>query len=47
MEGNSLIITTSKEYRQESADKSEWPKIVEMLDAAYDFSQAKIVLKKK
>ena len=44
--GNILTITTSKQYKKATIEKANWPKVVEMLEAAYDFSQAKIVLKK-
>lgn len=45
-EDNILTIETSKIYKQEHFDKSHWPEMVKMLEAAYDFSQRKIILKK-
>jgi len=44
--GNQLKIKTVKSYKKSTIDKKDWAKLVEMLEAAYDFSQTKIVLKK-
>lgn len=44
---NFLIINTIKEYKVIEAPIEAWPKIVEGLDAAYKFSQEKIVMKRK
>jgi hypothetical protein len=46
MEGNILKITTSKIYLHNFEKKEDWGKIVQFLDAAYDFTQARILLKK-
>jgi len=45
--GNQLVIATKKYYNHywESAD--QWPDMLAFLDAAWDFSQQKILLKKK
>ena len=45
--GNTLTITSSKQYKKAAVKKENWSNVVEMLEAAYDFSQGKIVLKKK
>lgn len=47
LEGNKLIIKTEKYYKTPHADKSEWPKMIEFLEAAYEFSQKKVILKKR
>lgn len=47
LEGNLLKVTTRKEYKQNYAPKTSWPDILAMLDLAHNFSQEKIILKKK
>ena len=47
VEGNTLSILTRKHYKVMSVKKEQWPKLVEMLDAAFNFSQKKVLLKKK
>jgi len=47
VEGNQLIITTKKLYKKSFDKKEAWPNYIAFLEAAYKFSQAKIVLKKK
>ena len=47
LEGDQLIITTKKLYKKSFDRKEAWPNYVAFLEAAYKFSQAKIVLKKK
>lgn len=44
-DGDQLYIKTSKIYKKQTVPVSEWSDMVEMLEAAYKFSQAKIVLK--
>lgn len=46
IKGNQLIIKTSKEYFNYYETKDNWLKMVEFLDAAYQFTQEKILLKK-
>lgn len=46
IEGNKLSILVKKVYKQTSVKKENWPKMMEMLDAAFNFSQKKILLKK-
>ncbi len=46
VEGNTLNILVKKVYKQTSIKKESWPKLLEMLDAAFNFSQKKILLKK-
>ena len=43
-DGN-IILTTEKVYKEEYVHLENWPKLVEMLEAAYKFSQQKVVLK--
>lgn len=47
VDGDKLIITTSKLYKKSFDKKELWPNYVAFLEPAYKFSQAKIVLKKK
>ena len=44
--GNKLIIKTSKAYNNYYEPNANWQKMVQFLDAAYQFSQEKILLKK-
>ncbi len=46
VQGNQLIIFTNKEYYNYFEPKENWLKMVEFLDAAYQFTQEKILLKK-
>jgi hypothetical protein len=46
VEGNMLNILVKKLYKQMTVKKENWPKLLEMLDAAFNFSQKKILLKK-
>ena len=46
VEGNSLNILVKKHYKNAIVKKEDWPKLVAMLDAAFNFSQKKILLKK-
>lgn len=41
-----LLIQTSKFYRHAYEPAASWPLMVEFLEAAYDFTQAKVLLKK-
>jgi hypothetical protein len=47
VENEKLIITTKKVYKKNFDKKEMWPNYVAFLEAAYKFSQAKIVLRKK
>ena len=46
VEGDKLILTTKKVYKKNYDKKEAWPNYVSFLEAAYKFSQAKVVLKK-
>ncbi len=46
VEGNTLNILVRKHYKQATVKKEDWPKLLEMLDAAFNFSQKKVLLKK-
>lgn len=46
VDGNTLSILTKKIYKQMTVKKENWSKLVEMLDAAFNFTQKKILLKK-
>lgn len=45
MEGDKLIIDTEKIYKKEYVKKENWNEMVEFLDAAYTFTQKKVILK--
>jgi len=46
VEGNELKIAVKKVYKQMTVKKENWSKMLEFLDAAFNFSQKKILLKK-
>ncbi len=46
LEGNTLNILTKKIYKQMTVKKENWNKLVDMLDAAFNFTQKKVLLKK-
>jgi hypothetical protein len=46
VEGSTLSILVKKHYKQVSVKKEDWPRLVEMLDAAFNFSQKSVLLKK-
>jgi hypothetical protein len=46
VEGNTLNILVKKIYKQMTVKKENWDKLLQMLDAAFNFSQKKILLKK-
>ncbi len=45
--GDKLMVKTTKLYKKITAPKTEWQKMVDVFTMAYDFSQKKVVLKKK
>jgi hypothetical protein len=45
-EGNKIIVTTKKLYKKNFDKKENWPKMTEVLDVAYKFTQKKVILKK-
>ncbi len=45
-ENDMLYIQAKKVYKKEKILAKEWSQLVEMLEAAYNFSQAKLILKK-
>ncbi len=47
IENNSLIIDAKKVYKGKYFKIEQWPQLVEMLEAAYNFSQSKIILQKQ
>ena len=46
IEGNQLTVKTVKEYKNYFEPNANWGKMVSFLDAAYQFTQEKILLKK-
>ncbi|MEO7923381.1 MAG: hypothetical protein ABIR30_06865 [Chitinophagaceae bacterium] len=46
VEGDKLNILVKKVYKQMTVKKENWGKLLEMLDAAFNFSQKKVLLKK-
>lgn len=46
VEGNTLNILVKKIYKQMTVKKENWPKLLEMTEAAFNFSQKKVLLKK-
>ncbi len=47
VEGDKLVVTTKKIYKKNFDKKELWPNYVAFLEAGYNFSQAKVVLKKQ
>ena len=45
-EGSTLTIEVKKSYKAKNFEARQWPFMLEVLDAGYNFSQAKIILKK-
>ena len=46
VEGNQLKLLVKKLYKQANVKKENWPKLLQSLEAAFNFSQKKILLKK-
>ena len=46
LDGNSLIIDVRKIYSSKHFDPAQWAQLTQILDAGYELSQAKVVLKK-
>jgi hypothetical protein len=46
VKGNQLVIKTFKHYKKYYEPNSNWSKIIVFLDAAYQFTQEKVLLKK-
>ncbi|MBI2731368.1 MAG: DUF3857 domain-containing protein [Sphingobacteriales bacterium] len=44
-ENGKVILSVKKVYKQKNISKDMWPKMLEWIDAAYNFSQKKIALK--
>ena len=47
METNKVVVTVNKTYKHSFEEAADWNKLLLFLDTAYDFSQQKILLKKK
>jgi Domain of Unknown Function with PDB structure (DUF3857) len=47
IEGSKLIVDVTKHYKVNFAKKEDWPKIVDFLTAAHDFTTKQILLQKK
>ncbi len=47
LSGEKLMLKTQKVYKKLNAPKTEWKKVTDVFNAAFDFSQKKVVLKKK
>jgi hypothetical protein len=46
-QGNQVTIHIQKEYTHNFEPAANWPKMLEFIDAAADFNNAKLLLKKK
>ncbi|RZJ67169.1 MAG: DUF3857 domain-containing protein [Flavobacterium sp.] len=46
IEGNKLVVTTKKYYSNYFEPNGSWPKMIDFLEAAYQFTQEKVLLKK-
>jgi hypothetical protein len=47
LEGNAIILKAKKYYSKNYEPAANWPKMVAFIDAAYQITQEKILLKKK
>jgi hypothetical protein len=47
LQGNQQIVHIQKEYAHNFEPASNWPKLLEFIDAGTDFNKIKIMLKKK
>ena len=47
LENNIVIIDVTKTYKAAMFKAEQWQQLLDMLNAAYDFSRAKIVLIKQ
>jgi hypothetical protein len=47
VEGGNLMVYAKKIYAARRFDIAQWPQLLEIMDAAYEVSQAKIILKKQ
>ncbi len=45
-DGNYIVLTTTKNYKILNAKKEDWKNFIAFLEAAYNFSQKKVILKK-
>ena len=45
--GNKLVVKTTKEYKNYYEPNSNWNKMALFLDEAFQFTQEKVILKKK
>ncbi|WP_153797766.1 DUF3857 domain-containing protein [Foetidibacter luteolus] len=46
-DNNTITITVQKMYKLKNFEASQWPAMLAILDAAYNFSQSKLVLQKQ
>ena len=46
IQNGTLVITTTKTYKQARITKDNWPDMLKWIDAAYNFGQKKILLRK-
>jgi hypothetical protein len=46
-ENGKIVIESNKHYDVNFVPKDEWPKVIEFLNAAYQLTEQKILLKKK
>eukprot|EP01137_Pigoraptor_chileana_P010331 Opistho-2@59770 len=46
VKGNTLVIKTYKYYKNYNEPNANWNKMIQFLDAAYQFTQEKVLLKK-
>ncbi len=46
LEGNTLVVEASKEYKLNYVPNENWPKMIEFLDLANQFTNEKVLLKK-
>ncbi|MCB0397602.1 MAG: DUF3857 domain-containing protein [Flavobacteriales bacterium] len=47
MQGDSLVVETLKRYKHADVKKEDWPQMIRFLDTAFDFSQKKLIFRRK
>ncbi len=47
LKGNSVFLTTVKTYKKKNVDKENWNEMVDFLEAAYEFTQKKLLITKE
>ena len=47
VENNTLVLEVRKMYKYSRFDSAQWPRVLALIEAAYDFSESKVILAKQ